>query len=1051
VAVRVGTCRTLRVTRDDTELSGPRLGTRKARVLLAALASARGSPVSVDVLTEAIWPDAPPQDPHANIATLASRLRRVVGDDVVVPGTASYALGPRVELDIDVAADLIAAATSRLRRGEPTLAVASATRALDLLGDGRLAEEYDDHDEALQREATDRCREARHLLATAATAVQRPDLAVGAARSAILADAYDERAHRDLMLALVADGRPSAALEVYQELAARLADELGADPDPETQRVQLSILRGEEAPDEEPCDVLPDRPALVGRESEVASLEAAWSDASTGHPSLVLVTGVPGIGKTRLLAELATSASDSGGLVLATGCRPGERSLFLQPFLDVLRPVLLSSSAGTLETLLGPHLSTWGRLLPELSEVLEIPPEGPLSDDLARRRSFDAVVAVVAGLAASRPVLLILDDLQYGAEATADLLAHLRVQLVGAPVLLLAATRSESLPSLPQVTARSRVVHLGPLSAGAVQTLAAAAGFGSRADEVQARTLGHPLSVVASLHALASGSSGVPGDIATAVAGQLDRLEEQTAAIARGAAVLGTRLDPRLLAGLVEQSEVAVGLACTQLSAAGLLAVSGSRFSFVNDLVRDAVLATLPEPLAVAFHRRAADLVADQPEEMAGHAHEAGEWARAAVGYLEAGRTARRAAALHDAQTLLSLALQDAREAADPALEATVLLERARVSEARAAYEAAEDDGLVARALLADARDPRLELRCLRLLAGDVAIARGRPLDEVVALNRDGAQRAAQLGDTAAAAAFRARVVVAESSRLQLVTALELARAAVAEAHAAGEDQAVASSSDGLKTVLWYLGDVTALEQVLDELLPLLDRLDAPWLRQWAVLESALLPAASGDWSAALARVDRALDLNHETGYDAYAGFFLAQRAWLARLAGDLDTALEDGRLAVANASPTTHPWWHASTAGIHATTLLELGRPDEAAALASAGLAGLRPESGAAYRLRCLAPLAAATGEGLEEADRLLAGVEAPPRQAWVVGADVYESVAAAWVAAGRPDRAATTVAPLLEATGGGVWDAVHARLRQRSSPSSAAALAAPSDGTGT
>jgi DNA-binding SARP family transcriptional activator len=1051
VAVRVGTCRTLRVTRDDTELSGPRLGTRKARVLLAALAAARGAPVSVDLLTEAIWPDAPPRDPQANIATLASRLRRVVGDDVVVPGTASYALGPRVELDLDVAADLVAAATARLRRGEPTLAVASATRALDVLGDGRLAEEYDDRGHALQREATDRCREARHLLATAATAVGRPDVALGAARSATSADPYDERAHRDLMQALVADGRPSAALEVYQELAARLADDLGADPDPETQRLQLAVLRREETPAAQPPDVPADRPALVGREPEVASLEAAWSDASAGNPSLVLVTGVPGIGKTRLLTEAAASASASGGLVLATGCRPGERSLFLQPFLDVLRPVLLSSSAGALETLLGSHLPTWGRLLPELSEVLEIPPEGPLSDDLARRRSFDAVVAVVAGLAASRPVLLILDDLQYGAEATADLLAHLRVQLVGAPVLLLAATRTESLPSLPQVTARSRVVHLGPLSPGAVGTLAAAAGFGSRADEVQARTLGHPLSVVASLHALASGSSGVPDDIAAAVAGQLDRLEEQTAAIARGAAVLGTRLDPRRLAGLVEQSEVAVGLACTRLSAAGLLAVSGSRFSFVNDLVRDAVLATLPEPLAVAFHRRAADLVADQPEEMAGQAHEAGEWARAAAGYLEAGRTARRAAALHDAQALLTLALQNAREAGDPALEATVLLERARVSEARAAYEAAEDDGLVARALLADTRDPLLELRCLRLLAGDVAIARGRPLDEVVALNRDGAQRAAQLGDTAAAAAFRARIVVAESSRLRLVSALDLARAAVAEAHAAGDDEAVASSLDGLKTVHWYLGDVTGLTVVLDDLLPLLDRLDAAWLRQWAVLESALLAAATGDWTTALARVDRALALNQETGYDAYIGFFRAQRAWLARLSGDLDTALEDGRLAVANASPTAHPWWYAAAAGIHATTLLELGRRAEAVTIATAGFSALAPESGAAYRLRCLAPLAAATGEGLEETDRLLAGVQAPPGQAWLVGADVYESVAAAWVAAGRPERAAAAAAPLLEATGGGVWDAVHTRLRQRSSPSSAAALAAPPDGTAT
>ncbi len=1044
-------CRALTVTRGDTELSGPKLGTRKARVLLAVLASGRGSPVSTDLLTEAVWPAAPPRDPLANLATLASRLRRVVGEDVVVPGVASYALGSRVELDLDAATELLAAATARLRRGEPTLAVASAGKVLDVIGDGELAEECGEWAAPLQREATERCREARHVLATAATAIGRTDLALAAAHDARAADPYDERAHRDLMRALVSDGRPSAALEVYQELGTRLADELGADPDPETQRVHLAVLRGEPVPASEPSDAVPDVPTLVGREPELASLDAAWADASAGHPSLVLVAGVPGIGKTRLLAEVARGAASTGGLVLATACRPGERSLFLQPFLDVLRPVLLASPAGTLETLLGSHLPTWGRLLPELTEVLEVPPEGPLSNELARRRSFDAVVAVVAGLAATRPVLLTLDDLQYGAEATADLVAHLRVQLAGAPVLLLAATRSESLPTLPQVTARSRQVHLAPLSATAVGALAAAAGFEARADEVQARTRGHPLSVVASLQALASGSSGVPDDIATAVTGQLDRLEPGTAEIARGAAVLGTWVDPRLLGALVEQSEVAVGLAGSQLTDVGLLAVSGSHFTFVNDLVRDAVLATLARPVAVAYHRRAADLVADHPEEMAGHAHEAGDWARAAAGYLEAGRQARLAGALHDAQALLTVALQDARDAGDHPLEATVLLERARASEACAAYEAAEDDALVAQTLLSAAQEPRLELRSLRLLAGDIAIARGRPLDEVLAINRTGAQRADQLGDTVSAAGFRTRIVVGECTRLRLAAAQELAVAGVAEARATGDEEAIAASLDGLKTVLHYVGDAVGLARVLDDLLPLLDRLDATWHRQWAVLEAALVPAASGQWDEALATVDRALQLNHETGYDAYAGYFRSERAWLARLSGDLDTALEDGRLAVAQASPTAHPWWYAAAAGVQATTLLDLGRPGEAATLARAGLAALAPESGAAYRLRCLAPLAAATGEGLEEADQVLAEVSAPPGRGWVLGADVYEAVAAAWIAAGEPARAVAAVAPLLDVTGGGSWDAVHDRLRHRSSASSAAAFAAPSDGTGT
>jgi DNA-binding SARP family transcriptional activator/tetratricopeptide (TPR) repeat protein len=1034
----------LTVTRDGVELSGPSLGTRKARVLIAALAAARGTPVPADRLAETIWPDAPPRDPLANLATLASRLRRTAGDDVVVPGVlpgaASYALGPRAELDLDIAADLVTAAGGRLRRAEPTLAVAAATRALDLLGDGRLAEELGEWADTLQREALESCREARHILAVAASATGRTDVALGAATAAATADPFDERAHRDLMRTLVADGRSAAALDVHRELVQRLADELGADPDAETRALQLAILRGDPL-DADATNLHAPRPAtLVGREAELATLDLAWADASAGHASLVVVSGVPGIGKTRLLSEAAGIAARTGGRTMATVCRPGERSLFLQPFLDVLRPVLLTLPAGMLATLLGPHLATWGRLLPELTEVLPVPPEPAVTYDLARRRSFDAVVTVLAGLASDRPVLLVLDDLQYAAEATADLLAHLRTRLASSAVLLVAGVRSEALPLLAQVLAEGRQLHLGPLPPSAVDALAAAAGFSHRAAELRARSLGHPLSVVASLQALAAGTDGVPEDIAAAVAGQLARLESENAEVGRAAAVLGTSVDPLLLAGLLERSEVQVALACGPLSTAGLMTMRGSRYAFANDLVREAVLATLPPPVAVAYHRRACDLVAGRPEEMAGHAHAAGDPSRAAAGYLEAGRTARRTAALDDALALLSLALEDARAAADPALEATVLLERARAHEAMTSYAHAEDDVLEARTLLAVAREPRLDLRGLRLLGGDISIARGRPLDEVVGHNHTGAQRAAELGDTLGAASFRGRIVVLECTRLRLDRAYALAVAGVAEARASGSDQALARALDGLKTVLTYAGDADGLTAVLQELLPLIERSRARWLLQWAVLESALVPASAGDWTTARSRVDRALELNHETGYDAYAGFFRAQRAWLARLSGDLDTALDDGRAALAESSPTAHPWWYATAVGVHASTLLELGRPEEAATLCLTGLDALTPEAGAAYRLRCLAPLAAATGEGLAETDRLLAEVSSPPGHGWVLGADVYEAVAAAWRDAGEPARAAAAVSPLLAVTGTGTWDAVHSRLGagQSSSPSS-------------
>lgn len=1035
--MRLALCGDLTVTRDGVTLTGPRLGTRKARVFVAALAGSRGTALSADRLVEAVWPDRPPRDPQANLATLASRLRKVVGDGFVEPGASSYALGRAVELDLDVAAELVASAGARLARGEPTLALSAASRALDLLGDREdLAEECaGDWADGLRHRATELRREARHVRAAAATTTGQTDLARASAAAAVAVDPYDERAHRDLMSALTHAGRATAALELYAALAARLADELGTDPDPETQRLHLAVLRGEPADAPSATATSPRAGALVGRQEELTRLDRAWTEAAAGRPSMMVVAGVPGIGKTRLLAELADLAAASGGLVLATRCRPGERSLFLQPFVEVLRPVLLSLPAPTLRGLLGAHLAAWTRLLPELGELFDLHPGPDVSHDLARRRSFDAVVAVVVGLAERQPVLVALDDVQYGADVTADLLAHLSARLGHAPVLVVAAARSDGLPRLPQLTDHTEPLLLGPIPPSAVDALASAAGFGGRADEVRARSRGHPLSVVASLQSLASGTDGVPHDLAGAVVGQLGLLEPEQARLVAAASVLGTRVEPLVLADLVERPEVEVVLACEHLVRSGLMTPAGAAYDFANDLVQEAVLATVPEPLRVAFHRRAADLMTDRPERMAAHAHEAGELARAAGGWLDAGRTARRMAAPDDALALLASALADAETAGETSLAATILLERARAHEARTDYAAAEADVLAARSVLADSREPRLEMRSLRLLGGDITVARRRPLAEVVAHNQAGLGLAAELGDAVAEAWFRSRIAVLECTRLRLSTALDLATTGVTQARATRSPEAAARSLDGLKSVHAFGGDAAGLRAVLDELMPLLGRLRLPWLMQWALLESSLVPAAEGRWAEARRRVDEALEVNRTTGYGAYAGFFRAQRGWLARLAGDLEAALDDGRRSVADTSPADHPWWYATAVGTYATTLLEVGRPDEAAELCVAGLGVLGDEAGAAYRLRCLAPLAAATGEGLAEADALLAAVEAPPGGAWVSGADAYDGVAAAWRSAGESDRADAALAPLLAATSPRHWAAIHTRARQSSS----------------
>src|SRR5215475_12863636 len=96
------------VRRDGSELPASAVGSRKARQLLKLLAVHRGSRVNVDRICSVLWGDAAPQRPAENVATLVSRLRGLLGADVVAGDRGGYRLGDAVVVDLDVAADHVA-------------------------------------------------------------------------------------------------------------------------------------------------------------------------------------------------------------------------------------------------------------------------------------------------------------------------------------------------------------------------------------------------------------------------------------------------------------------------------------------------------------------------------------------------------------------------------------------------------------------------------------------------------------------------------------------------------------------------------------------------------------------------------------------------------------------------------------------------------------------------------------------------------------------------------------------------------------------------------
>ena len=388
-------------------------------------------------------------------------------------------------------------------------------------------------------------------------------------------------------------------------------------------------------------------------------LREAWNTAVGGQPGLVTIVGEAGIGKTALAELLAAEAAENGGTVLRTRCYETERSLFLQPIVEAIAPVVASASASTLRELLGEHATAAAGLLPEVAAILGPPPPGRGSMEMERRRAFEAVRAFLRGLAERNPVLVLVDDLQYAGQSTVELMHFLGRQPPGARLLVVATVRAENDAQIGAALAPvARRVEVGPLGADAVGQLARAAGQGELAGHILEQTRGHTLFVVEVLRALTSGDAGVPESLRTAVQARVRRAGPPVEALLRAAAVLGTTVDPLTLGVMLDLVPATALELCEAALEARLLVVSGRDYEFANDLIREVLYASTPEPTRLAHHRRAADLLTGQPESLARHAAAAGDWLRAARAWLRAGEDAMGRFAASDAAALATQALE---------------------------------------------------------------------------------------------------------------------------------------------------------------------------------------------------------------------------------------------------------------------------------------------------------------------------------------------------------------------------------------------------------
>jgi predicted ATPase/DNA-binding SARP family transcriptional activator len=299
--------------------SGVRLP-QAQRTLLAALAARLDERVPVDVLVEALWPDRPPPSARKSLQAHVVRLRRALGSSAIVEHAGGYRLDARrVDVDAGRVRGLVDQAREVRLRGEFDLAAA-------LLGEARAAfrgEPYEDVPEGAVPGG-----EVRRLVELRATVVEETaeaDLARGRGEQCVadleafvLVDPFREGSWALLMRALYQAGRPADALAAFGRARVVLAGELGIEPGPALREAERAILSHDPSltptvdtavgralgRSNVPAAVSP----IVGRQRELAVLGAAIASER-----LVTLTGVGGIGKTRLAVQLATQARAAGG------------------------------------------------------------------------------------------------------------------------------------------------------------------------------------------------------------------------------------------------------------------------------------------------------------------------------------------------------------------------------------------------------------------------------------------------------------------------------------------------------------------------------------------------------------------------------------------------------------------------------------------------------------------------------------------------------------------------------------------------------------------
>jgi predicted ATPase len=389
--------------------------------------------------------------------------------------------------------------------------------------------------------------------------------------------------------------------------------------------------------------------ALVGRGRELATLAAHLHAVTDGHGRLVLVSGEPGIGKSRLLAELGARARAAGWVVLGGAAYDAEGMPPYLPLLEALQAYVRACPPEKLTDLLGAGAAEVARLAPEVRARLpHVPAAAPAATAEERFRLFEAVTDFLLAIARAPDragLVLCLDDLHWADEATLLLVEHLVRRLAEAPLLVVVAYRDTETPAgrpFARTLERLRRPHEAPVElltltrlpsaavAALLQRLSGREPPPSLVDVIIGETEGNPFFVGEVYRYLVEagrlldetgawrtdvrvGDVDVPQTVRLAIAGRLGRVSLECRRLLGVAAVIGRTFPWDLVRVAAGGDEEALLDALDEAMGASLLepgeANAEGHMRFAHELIRQTLLAEMNPPRRQRLHARVATAI----------------------------------------------------------------------------------------------------------------------------------------------------------------------------------------------------------------------------------------------------------------------------------------------------------------------------------------------------------------------------------------------------------------------------------------------------------